>query len=153
MKSLTQFISESPRLEERHGSVGIEHGALLNKVSDLFDAHKNGNKDFETVRLEKNVHTGATKHQIGSVKAHSLAYRPKEGGNAYTGKEKWDPNKKYAKHPLKNTFDVLIDRYGGTRHGPGEGFIDTVDGIRHHFTTNAGTNFHRIEHRFNKKGE
>lgn len=131
---------------------GVTHATLLKKVSAMFDAHKNGNSDFATVNYGKNVHTGVSKHQVGSVKAHSLGYKAKPDGNAYTGREPYDSKKQYAKHPLRHEIPALIKKHGGqTSEHTGGGYIDTTDGYRHHFSQRAGTAYSVYEHSFHKK--
>lgn len=155
MKTLGQFLEEAQTLSEDVESVeearGVTHTALLKKVANEFQKHAQGDSDFETVNLRRNAHTGASIHHVGSVKAHSLGYKPKPGGNAYTGKEPYNPNKKYAKHPMIDAIKKLGAKHGGKITDSGEGFIDTSDGYRHHFSRTAGTAYSTIEHSFNKR--
>jgi hypothetical protein len=136
----SEFIKEATN--------GISHADLTKKVAKMYASHKAGNADFETVKLQKNVHTGATKHTSGSVKAHSLAYRPISKGFYAT--------KTYIPHPMLNQVRLLIKKHGGTTLGHASegdegGFIDTNDGYRHHFGRQIGSNYSTFDHSVSKK--
>lgn len=150
----SHLASVSSVKEEISEATAVTHAALTKKVVNMFGDHFHGNDDYETVHLRRNAQTGATKHSVGSVKAHSLAYKAKPDGNAYTGGV-WDKTKKYADHPLHKGIADLIKKHGGTQTGSKNsgtvgGFIDTSDGYRHHFSHSLGSNYNAFEHQVHK---
>lgn len=146
MKPLKTILAEAAgHLVE---AKGVTHAALTKQVAKMYDGYKDGSADHETVHIKKNVHTGASRYSFGSVKAHSLAYRPKE--------KVIKIGAKYINHPMEKQVQTLIKKHGGTSfgrpaNGDEGGFIDTSDGYRHHFSRELGSNYNTFDHSVHKK--
>ena len=137
------------KFSEINESALPSHRTVLGAISKAFESQKSGDANFETVHLHKNAHTGSTKHQVGSVKAHSLAYRTKrDAPDAYTGKQPYDSNKKYAKHPMHEQISKLANKFNGSVRD-GHLTVKTTEGITHHVSLTSGSNYSTWDHSHN----
>jgi hypothetical protein len=142
MKTFREFLNENTELPS--------HKRVLSAITKAFEKHKTGDANFETVHLHKNAHTGATKHQVGSVKAHSLGWRVKrDAPDAFTGREPYDRNRKYAQHPMEAEKKSLAKKFKGTIQSSGHLMIHTKEGKTHHISFRDGSAYHTYDHSHN----